>query len=381
MKKILLLLSIAGYTIASQDINEIKFQGLTQISNEIALETLHLKDNSKYTLPEINKAIKKFYNFNYFNNIWTTDIDNTLTFHFTEKPFIAKLTMTGYKNRDEELESLYMSMGIKKGTMYTPKKLKKAKKALLIALEREGYINSTVDIDVETINDTSVALTFEVNKGSEIIVTNVSYKGVKALDIGDIEDVIANKETDCCFTWFFGQNDGEMDFEQLEYDSLRIRDLYLQNGYLDAKVTPAFSKIDFNTNTASIEYTIDEGNQYTVNDIIIYLDEEIEKVDTLYPELKLEKDDIFNITKLRKDQTFIKTAIANKGYAYTQVNYDIKPNKENHTVDIVYNAIPGDKVYIQDVVISGNSRTLDRVIRRNVYLAPTDLYNLTDLKD
>ena len=381
MKKILLLLSIASYSMSSQDINEIKFQGLTQISNEIALETLKFNAESDYSLTQINEAIKKFYAFNYFNNIWTTDENNVLTFHFVEKPFIAKLDMKGYKTRDDELESLYMSMGLKKGTMYTPKKLEKAKQALLLSLEREGYINSIVETSVENISQTSVAVNFEVNKGTPITVTNVSYKGVKSLDINDIEDVIANKETDCCFTWFFGQNDGEMNFEQLSYDSHRIRDLYLQHGYLDAKVTPAFSKVDFNTNTASIEYTIEEGNQYKVNETIIYLDETIAKVEDIYPELKLDKGDIFDISKLRKDQEYIKTTVANKGYAYTNVNYDIKPDKINHTVNLVYNVLPGEKVYIDDVIISGNSRTLDRVIRRNIYLAPKDLYNLSDLRD
>lgn len=381
MKKILLLLSIASYSMSSENINDIKFQGLTQISNEIALETLKFNTKSNYSLSEINEAIKKFYAFNYFNNIWTTEENNILTFHFVEKPFIAKLNMKGYKTRDEELQVLYSSMGLKKGTMYTPKKLENAKKALLLALEREGHINSIVETSIENISPTSVAINFEVNKGTAITITNISYKGIKSLDISDVEAVVSNKETDCCFTWFFGRNDGEMNFEQLSYDSHRIRDLYLQNGYLDVKVTPAFSKVDFNTNTASIEYTIVEGEQYKINETIIYLDESIAKVENIYPDLKLEKGDIFNIAKLRKDQELIKTIVANKGYAYTTVNYDMKVNKSNHTVDLVYNIIEGEKVYIDDVIISGNSRTLDRVIRRNIYLAPKDLYNLSDLKD
>jgi len=170
--------------------------------------------------------------------------------------------MTGYKNREDELKALYSSMGIKKGTMYTKEKLNRAKKALLLALDREGYINSVVEAEVENISETSVAIKFSVNKGDAITITNIIFKGAKALNSDDFESVIANKEADCCFTWFFGQNDGEMNFEQLEYDSHRIRDLYLQNGYIDAKVTAAYSKVDFNTNTATIEYTIIEGNQY-----------------------------------------------------------------------------------------------------------------------
>ncbi len=379
-KKIILILIISLNIFASQTFHEIKFEGLTQISDEVALETADFKNN-QYTIEKTNQVIKEFHNFNYFQNIWITDENSTLTIHFTEKPFIAKLEMTGYKNRDDDLKMLYDSMSIKKGTMYSKAKLNRAKKALLLALEREGYINSVVETEVENINETSVAIKFNVNKGDEITITNIKFKGAKALNIDDFEDVISNKESDCCFTWFFGQNNGEISFEQLKYDSHRIKDLYLQNGYLDAKVTAAYSKVDFNTNTAEIEYTISEGVQYKVNDTIIYLNDEILKVEDIYPELKLEKNDVFNITHLRKDQEYIKTQVANKGYAFTQVNFDIKPNKKNRTLDIVYNVIPGDKVYINDVVISGNSRTLDRVIRRNIYLAPNDLYNLTDFKD
>lgn len=379
-KKLILILCISLNIYAAQTYKEIEFEGLTQISNEIALETINLKNNT-YTDDEINKAIKEFYKFGYFTNLFVTTDNTTLTFHFTERPFIAKLEMTGYKNREDELKVLYTSMGLKKGTMYTAAKIDKAKKALLLALEREGYINSVVEVSKEKINETSVLVKFEVNKGDPITITKVEYKGAKALGVDDFEEVIANKETDVYFTWFFGRNDGEMSFEQLQYDSPRIKDLYLQNGYLDATVTAAFSKVDFNTNTATIEYTIKEGEQYKLDKTIIYVDKTILDVKDVYPELKLEKDDIFNIAKLRKDQEYIKTLVSDKGYAYANVNFDLKPNKKTHTVDIVYNVIPGDKVYINDVIISGNSRTLDRVIRRDVYLAPNDLFNLTDLND
>ena len=381
MKKIIFIITILSSTLFSQNFTELKFDGLTQISEEIAKDTVKLKSKNNYTNSEINEAIKSFYNFRYFDNIYVTDENSTLTFHFKEKPFIAKLEMSGYKNREDELKILYSSMNLKKGTMYTPKKIQRAKVSLLLALEREGYINSVVEVEVEKINETSVAIKFNVNKGDPITIKKITYKGLKSLDIGEIESVIANKEEDCCFTWFFGQNDGEINFEQLKYDSLRIKDYYLQNGFLDATVTGAFAKVDFNTNTAQIQYTINEGKQYKINNTLIYVDETIISADRLYPELKLEKDDIFNIANLRKDQDYIKVQVANEGYAFVEVNYDIRKNENNTSVDLIYNVIAGDKVYINDVIISGNSRTLDRVIRRNIYLAHGDLYSLTDFRD
>ena len=381
MRKALITALFTTAALSSQSFTDIKFEGLTQISEEVAFETLNLDNTNEVDDEQINKAIKNFYNFKYFKDIWVTNEKNILTFHFKEKPFIAKINMTGYKNREEELDALYSAMDINKGTMYTEQKIQSAKDVLLSSLEREGYINSVVETEIENLDQDSVVVTFNVNKGDEIIIKNISFKGASYLDESDFEEIIANKEEDCCFTWFFGQNDGEMNFEQLEFDAPRIKDLYFQNGFLDVKVSPAFSKVDFNNNTANIEYTIDEGKQYKVNDIIIYVDETILDVNTIYEDLKLEKGDIFDISDLRKDQELIKTKVADKGYAFAQIRYDIKKNNEDNTVDIVFNSIAGDKVYINDVIISGNSRTLDRVIRRNVYLAPSDQYTLTDYKD
>jgi len=145
-----------------------------------------------------------------------------LVFNFVEKPFIAKLEITGYKNREDEINFLFQTMGLQKGTMYTPQKIESAKKQLLVNLEREGYIHSIVEIDVETLSDTSVKVTFNVNKGMEVIIDKISYKGLKAFDISEVESVIANKEEDCCFTWFFGRHNGEMNFPVLIADGVQV---------------------------------------------------------------------------------------------------------------------------------------------------------------
>ncbi|MGB5866707.1 MAG: outer membrane protein assembly factor BamA, partial [Arcobacteraceae bacterium] len=128
-KKSILLLIISLNIFAAENYKTLEFKGLTQISNEVALETTMFK-NKTYTQAQINDAIKKFYKFDYFTNIFVTQDNDNLVFNFEEKPFIAKLEMTGYKNRDDELKFLYSNMGIKKGTMYTQEKMKKAKKAL-----------------------------------------------------------------------------------------------------------------------------------------------------------------------------------------------------------------------------------------------------------
>jgi len=372
--------SLITTLLSAEQIKRIDFVNLSKMSPKIANETIDFKTGDELDIPKINSAIKKFYSFGYFTDVTVINEDGVIQFHFKEKPVIANLEMTGYKQREEDLDLVYSKMGIKKGSLFTKKRLENAKKSLLSELEKDGYVNSVVEIDIEEINENSVSLTFDVNKGEEIIIKKVNYFGAKALEGSDFEDVTVNKEEDY-FSWLYGQNDGEVKLDQLEHEQPRIRDVYLQHGYLDSKVEKPFMKVDFTSNNAELNFFIEEGKQYSTNDTKIFLDSSILDPKKLYPELKLKKGRTFNIDQLRQDVDFIKTSVADLGYAFAVVKYDLKKDTKNSKVDVTYNVIPGDKVYINDVVISGNSRTLDRVIRRNVYLAPGDLFNLTDFKD
>jgi outer membrane protein insertion porin family len=367
----IILLSTVSNAAATK---EIKLTGLTQISEKLAFERINSNKD------DLNQVIKNFYKMGYFTNIDIVDENDTININFTEKPFIVNIEMEGYKTREEDLKELYKTMKIKKGSMFTEQRVQQAKAILLSELKKEGYINSVVEMEETLVNPQSMALKFMVNKGAEVVIKKINYTGAKELGKEQFVENTANKEEDT-ISWWFGHSDGVMQFSQLEYDHHRIKDIYLQNGFLDARVDAAFSKIDFNTNTAEIDFSIQEGPKYKVNNIIIYTDESIVPLDELTEGLREQKDKTFNIGLLRKDVEFLKTKIANKGYAFADVNYDIRKNKENQTADIIFNITPGEKVYINDVIIAGNTRTLDRVIRRNCYLAPKDLFNLTDFED
>ena len=382
MKKAFLISAIAcSFLYSSQDlVNTIEFKNLNKISQKIANETISQKVGEKYDPQKISDSIKELFKYGYFDDVFVEFNDGKLQFVFKEKPSISKLSVSGYKTREEDLQTLYTAMGVKKGSMYTVDRIDEAKQKLLKELEKEGYINSVVEVDTEKISDESLAITFNVNKGDEIIIDTLNYFGAKNLQTKDFEGITANKEKDW-FPWFFGQNGGELKIAELEYDGFRINDLYYQNGYLDAVVKRPAMMIDFKINKAELDYLITEGMQYKVGDIKIFVDSEIVDPLTIYPELKLIKGKPFNVSKLRKDAEFIKTKVGDKGYAFADVKYDIKKDTTTGVADVVFNVIPNDKVYINDVIISGNSRTLDRVIRRSVYLTPGDLFSSTDFQD
>ena len=381
MKKKSILLSIAlASMLQAEQITSIEYVNLTKMSTNTANDSLGIKVGDEFDIDKVNSAIKKFYSFNYFDDINVSSNNGKLQFIFKEKPSIANVDIQGYKSREDDVEALKKQIGIYKGNLYSTKRVKKAKKALLEDLERAGYINSVVEVEVDNINENSVSVTFNVNKGDEIVIKKVNYHGSKELEASDFEAVTANKAEEFA-SWFLTQNDGELNADQLKYDGSRIREIYLENGYLDVNVDNPFLEVDFASNQAELDFYIHEGKQYTVNKINIFLNEEIADAKQFYEDLKLKEERVFNIKKLRRDSDFIKTKISDLGYAFTRVEYDLKKDDKNGTVDVIFNVLPGEKVFIRDVKISGNTRTLDRVIRRNVYLAPGDQFNLTDYND
>ena len=381
MKNKVVLLSLACATaLSATTIKSIEYKDVNKISPQILDETLNMKVGDQLDENKLNDAVVNFYKQGYFEDIKVVNEDGNLKLMFKEKPSIASIDIKGYKSRAEDIETLKTAIRLKKGSMYTEKRIKEAKEKLLSMLETEGYINSVVETEVEKINEQSLKVTFNVNKGDEIIIKRANYHGADNLEQDDFDTVTANKEIEFA-SWWFGQNDGEVKIDQLKYDARRINDLYYEKGYLDAQVKEPFLDIDFASNQAKLDFFITEGEKYTTNDIKIFLDSSIVDPATIYPELKLIVGNTFNIKKLRADQDYIKTQVANQGYAFAEVKFDLKKNEAERKVDVVYSVIPGKKVYINDVKISGNTRTLDRVIRRDVYLAPGDLYNLTDFKD
>jgi len=379
MKKIFTLSVGLSSILLAQNITSIEYNGLLHLSEEVATEISGIHAGDAFDITKIDESLKKFYKQGYFSDIVVSITPSGgLVYEFKEKSSISKLQMNGYSSNDEQ-EALFISMGLRKGDLYDARKIESAKKKLIKKIEAEGYYDTVVEINVEPKED-SIALTFDVNKGEKIYIEKIDFDGANEVDTSDLESALANQEEDI-MGWLPGLNDGVAHLDQLNYDRHRTKDVYMQQGYLDATVSDPLMRIDAGSYKADVSYQITEGNQYRVSDVSII--GAIDGLDSeeIKGELKVLEGKVFNINKIRKDKTYIQEQVANLGYAYARVQTNFQKNSENNTVSVKYGIRPGNKVYINDVIISGNHTTKDRVIRRDVFLAPGDLFSMTELKD
>jgi len=380
MKKITALSLVVATSLCAAQLKSLQFDGLIHLSPEMASEMIDMRAGDSVDMEKIDKAIKTLYKQNYFEDVWVEEVsESALVFHVKEKPVVAKIDYVGISESDKD--EIGKLSSIKKGEVYDPERAEMSKQKIIKFYEDKGYFDTVVETKTEPLSEKlSLSLDFIINRGENIVIKDVTLCGSKELKYSDVEPNIANKAAEW-LPWMWGFNDGKLRTNDLEHDSARIKDTYMQKGYLDCEVSQPFLKTYLDSYTADLVYSINEGEQYQTGAIAIDVPEGMIDTQAIIEAMFLRNGKVFNVAKLRKDMTLIETKVADLGYAFVKVIPDVKNDKENHIANITYHVIPGEKVYINNVRIAGNSRTIDRVVRREIYLANGDLYSRTDVTD
>ncbi|MEH53181.1 outer membrane protein assembly factor BamA [Campylobacter jejuni] len=380
MKKHLISICALVAMANAATIKDIKFIGLNHLSNTSAINIAGLKIGEEINPAKINTAILNLYKQNYFENIAVKNNNGILEIIVTEKPTIAKVSITGIASNDrKQVESI---LGIKRGTLLDEGSIKEAIERIKAYYEAKSYFDTIVEYKKKTLENTDgLELEFIVNRGENIIIDNVHLSGAKKFSYSDIEPAVVNKEKEF-MGWMWGRNDGKLKVFELSNDSSRIADEYMKKGYLDVQVSSPYLKTYTDTYQANLTYFIKEGKPYKIKSISIEnpLFDDKQNAQTV-KDLRSSAGKTINIEDIRKDVKTIETQSADLGYAFVEVYPDIQKNDQTQEATVVFKVIPHDKVYIRNVIISGNSRTVDRVIRRELYITEGNLYNRTDLSE
>ncbi len=370
MKKIAILFPSL---ILASNIQTIEFKDLIHLSPLTAKSLITIRENEEYDIKKVDESLKKLFETGYFQNIIVEKNKNKLIFNCIEKPIIYKIE---FHNLSEELRKTLKEQNLipKKGEIFKKERIKTLQEFIKSYYLSKSYFNTIVYVKKQ-IKNNKVYLDITINKGQELIITNVNFYGNKSISKSDLIDEIYNQPRDC-FSIFPFVNSGTLNIYKLLSDQQTLQEYYLNLGFMDAKVQTPLAITDFDNFSATVDFHIKEGNRYIVKSVNISYPKNI-KVNL--PQLELKVDKYFNISALREDLKNIKHAFQNEGYAYAQVYPKIE--KKGNLAYITYEVIPNNIVYINNVIIQGNTKTLDRVIRRNIFLAPKDKFSYKNLID
>ena len=381
MRKILAFLCISAGLASATQIKSVTYNGLIHLSTKSAEEVSGLHVGGEINDKIANKAILNLYKQGYFKDIYIDEKDGAVSVNLTEKPVIAKIDIENIVTNDRKA-LVEQVLGIKKGQMYDKKGINLAKERIVQFYQAKGFFDTVVEEKTTPMDagGHSVHVVFNVNRGENIIIRKVNLIGADEKSYSDIEPHVANKEREF-MGWMWGRNGGEVQIFQLPGDSEKIREQYMKSGFLDANVSQPYLNAYFDSYEADLTYYIEEGEPYYAAEITIDAPSELElDTEKIISNLKLESGDRINSEWIKRDAQKIEDMVADKGYAYARV-YPQTTKNDDHTANIEYKVIPNDKVRVRNITISGNSRTADRVVRRELFLTEGEQYNRTDLKD
>ena len=297
-----------------------------------------------------------------------------LVYSVIEKPIVRDIRFEG--NKELKQDKLLEGLPVRRNAIFSQKDLDKAVAKLKKQYQDEGYYLVAVEAQIEQRSPTEYLVVFKVVEGNKIRISSIAFEGSSAFSPRKLRGVMETKE-EWFMSWLTGA--GTYKEEVLRNDALLIADHYMNNGYINVKVGEPTIKLAEDQESLLVDISITEGDQFRIGEITF-------KGDILYPEkeirekFKTEPGEVFSRANLRADIGTLTDMTADKGYAFNNVNPQSKPDAEKKLVDLTFDVEKGELVRIERIYIAGNSKTRDKVARRELRLMEGELYSATGFK-
>ncbi len=377
---VLLLLTFQGVARAEADptVIELIVLGVNRVEPAAVINVVKTKKGEPAAPARIDADVRAIYQLGLFQdvNAATESVSGgvNLVFNLVEKPFVRDIEIKG--NKELTAEKIREVLTVKSGTVYTPRDLTVSVKKIKKLYADEGYYLAEVTTTVEKSSPTEVKLLFTIKEGEKIYIKEITFTGNKNYTAKQILKVMETKEK-WFLSWITGA--GTYKEELLKNDAGLIADLYMNNGYANVKVGEPKVRLLDDKSGLVVTIGITEGDQFRAG-TIDFKGDLPEDLPAIKEKLQLLTGEIFSRGKLRTDVFTITDSFGDKGYAYANISPLTRVNAEKKSIDLTYDMEKGEKVYIERIGVSGNSKTRDKVIRRELRLSEGQLYSGTGLK-
>jgi len=377
---LLVCLSLALPAWAAQEfvLADIVVTGNQRVQTADILNVLTVKPGQTVTPTDIDGAIEAVFKMQRFADISaeiTGDTDaSILTLKLEERPLVRNVRFEGNdKIKEEKLREV---ITVRVPDIYDPFEVSKSVDMVKAVYSSEGYYAAQISADSHVNEKNETLVTFRIKEGGIVRIKDIRFEGNTVFDDGDLKDAMETKKK-----WFLSWMTGRGNYNEmlLQQDLGRLTDLYFNDGYVRVKVRePVISLVD-NDKHMLLLIHIDEGPQYRISKVDAQGDLMQEKEDLLQL-VDLKPGDVFSRNKLRAGVGVLTDVYADQGYAYANVTPLTRTDDETKSIDVMLDIEQGLQVSVDRIEITGNAKTRDKVIRREMKLVEGELFSATDLK-
>jgi len=357
----------------------VEIQGNQRIEETTIRAKIKLQDGDPFDYHMIQEDIRSIYQLGYFDEVQVQsegfEGGVKITYVLVERPYISEIRFEGYDA--VTLEDLKEQIHLKEESFLDRRQLKHDVDRLIKLYEEEGYSSARIVPVVKILDVDRVSILFWIEEGRKFRVKEILFSGNEAFSESKLKEGLATKEYFWLTSWL--TESGRYKEDQILLDIERIRDLYLNNGYLEVQVGDPLVEEDPEKASFKLTFPIVEGGKYTIQEIGF-------KGNTVFDEshlktqVKSTEGELFRRNVLRGDIAVLNEVYGMVGYAFAEVFPQIQPDPHSQQVDITFTVNEGSPVKVRRINIFGNTKTRDKVIRREIRIDEQELINTRALR-
>jgi outer membrane protein insertion porin family len=361
-----------------QRIARIEFKGNRKIESSAINQVLTSVPGNTFTDADLSNDIKAIYKQGHFEDV-TAEVTDTpegkvITFTVVEKPMITEILFKG--NKAVKKDELDGAMTVRTRQIANPEKLKSDMDKLKVLYDSKGYYNAEIRYDLEKDGERDVHVVVSIVENDKLFIRNITFEGNRSFTTKELKNMMTTNE----WTIFhFFSDSGVLKKEQLKQDVGKINAFYLNNGFINAQIGEP--EITHDRSGITVKIPVSEGKQFRVGKVAITGDELKTPRAGLMAKLGITKKDFYDREAIMKDMDYLTQVCNDEGYANADVVPRTEPQEKTQTVDVTYEVTKAKLVYFNRISITGNDKTRDKVIRRELSVVEGDLYSRTKLKN
>lgn len=359
--------------IYADTVKDIKINGLQRVEPGVIFDSIpfDIGDNVNDVNP--SEIIKLIYKSGQFRDVYVDYDDGILIVTVSEKPIIASIEFYGNNLiQTDKLREGIRQVNLYEGAVFDKQVLSNLEKDLSKSYTAMGRYNVSVKANYKPLERNRVAISVEIDEGTLTRISKINFTGQTKFTKEDLSSIMELKETNLLSWW---EKDDRYSKATLSSDLENIKSFYLNRGYLNFKILSTSVSISPNKKTLEIFIDIDEGDKYTFGDVSI--SGEITELDEndVKQQVAFRKGEIFDSSKVTETSEKINNLLGNLGFAFANVNPISKIDDLNKEVSYDFFVTTGNKVYVRNINFIGNTRTKDKVLRREMRLFESSWYD------
>lgn len=352
-------------------IRNIKFEGLRRVEAAAVRLVLANRIGRVYRPKAVADDIRAVYGMGYFSDVrvYTQAVDGgvNLIVALREKPAVRRVVYEG--NDDVSTDDIKEVIDIRPFTILSESKIKQNLQKIRDLYNEKGFYLAEVEYKVQKLPANEVEIVFQIIENAKVEVRTIRFVGNRNLDDDLLKTGLITQEGDLLS---FLTGAGTYRKDAFQVDILRITSHYFDNGYINVKVDTPDIEISPDRKYIYITIRIEEGQQYSIGKLDFSGDAPDSGIE-LSDYITVQEGEIFNRTKLGQDLLRLKTLFEDDGYAYANITPITSIDGDERIVNLSFEVDKGDKVYYERINIIGNTKTRDKVVRRELRIYEGEL--------